>query len=410
MSVLALIGILIVAAIVSIMIVIKSLYICGPNEVLIFSGQCHKESAGIIGYKAIKGGRKVKLPLFEIVDRLDLTNMNIGISVKGAFSKGGIPLNVDGVANVKIAGEQPLLNNAVERLLGKERQQIMNIAKETLEGNLRGVLATMTPEEVNSDKIRFAHELMEEADSDLHKLGLELDTMKIQNVSDERGYLDSIGRISGAQVRKNAELAEASNKSESTIRDAKNNEQAEIVSIEAAMKTLEAKMQCAIVDAESQKEALIAEARGKIQAEIAEAQSSLDVQKARIEQVREQLEADIVAPAKAAMQADMERAKGDAAKIIEDGKATTNALKQVAGAWKIAGDNARDVFLLQKFESLVKTLMQTLTAVQINKVSVLGTSSVQNNETDLVKGLIGASEKIKATLGVDVFSRISSPK
>ena len=72
--------------------------------------------------------------------------------------------------------DEPLLGNAVERLLGKQRQAVINIVKETLEGNLRGVLATMTPEEVNSDKLRFASELKEEADHDMHKLGLELDT------------------------------------------------------------------------------------------------------------------------------------------------------------------------------------------------------------------------------------------
>ena len=78
--------------------------------------------------------------------------MLIEVAVQGAYSKGGIPLNVHGVANVKIAGEQPVLDNAIERFLGVDRARIMAIAKETLEGNLRGVLATLTPEEVNEDK------------------------------------------------------------------------------------------------------------------------------------------------------------------------------------------------------------------------------------------------------------------
>ena len=99
----------------------------------------------------VKGGRALRIPVFEAVDRLDLTNMNIEVSVRGGFSKGGIPLNIDGIANVKIAGVSPVLDNALQRLLGKPRPLIMRIAKETLEGYLRGVLATLTPEDVNEN-------------------------------------------------------------------------------------------------------------------------------------------------------------------------------------------------------------------------------------------------------------------
>lgn len=111
------------------------LHICQPNEVLIFSGRRQPDGKG---YYAVKGGRGWRVPLVERVDRLDLTNMIIDLEVRGAYSKGGIPLNVDGVANIKIAGEEPRLGAAVERLLGKTREEIAKIAKDVLEGNLRG--------------------------------------------------------------------------------------------------------------------------------------------------------------------------------------------------------------------------------------------------------------------------------
>ena len=79
------------------------IYICGPNEVLVFSGG----QEGKRGYRVIKGGRAVRIPFFEEVDRLDLTNMNIEVQVRGGFSKGGIPLNINGIANVKISGAAP---------------------------------------------------------------------------------------------------------------------------------------------------------------------------------------------------------------------------------------------------------------------------------------------------------------
>ena len=206
-----------VFAIVLSMVLTRFLYICQPNEVLVFSGGQRASVGRKVGYRIIKGGRALRIPLLETVDSMDLTNMPIEVAVQGAYSKGGIPLNVHGIANVKIAGEQPVLDNAIERFLGVDRARIMAIAKDTLEGNLRGVLATLTPEEVNEDKIKFAQSLLAEAEDDLRQLGLELDTLKIQDVSDDVGYLDSIGRRQSAEVQKNALIAEARAKAETAV-------------------------------------------------------------------------------------------------------------------------------------------------------------------------------------------------
>ena len=399
------IGLIIVATIFVLIIYKKLLCICGPNEVLIFSGKRVTGDQLGGGYRWVKGGRKVRVPLFETVDRMDLTNMAIKVEVKGAFSKGGIPLNVDGVANVKIGGDKLRLRHAVERLLGIPRNSVMNIAKETLEGNLRGVLATMTPEEVNSDKIRFAKELKDEADHDLQKLGLELDTMNIQNVSDEVGYLNSIGRISSAEVRKEAVIAEATNRALSVIRDSKNVEEAELVAIDAAIRTLEAHAARQLADAESQRAAFVAEAEGAVYAQIAEAQAQMDVQRARIKQVQQRLEADVIARAQAQMTARVNKAQGDAATIVEDGRATADVLRQITAAWRSAGANARDVFLMQKLEPLVETLCRTVQGVRVDRLTVLGTSG-SDRGGDLAQRLIGASEQLKAALGVDLVGAL----
>src|SRR3954469_8986812 len=154
--------------------------------------------------------------------------MSIEVSVKEAYSRGGIPLNVHGIANVKISGEQPVLDNAIERFVGVDRDRIMAVAKETLEGNLRGVLATLTPEEVNEDKIKFAQSLLSEAEDDLRRIGLELDTLKIQDVSDDVGYLDSIGRRQSAEVQKRALIAEARSKSDAAVQAAHNHRDTEL--------------------------------------------------------------------------------------------------------------------------------------------------------------------------------------
>jgi flotillin len=400
----ALLAIGIVALITIIILVKKMLFICQPNEVLVFSGTHRRVGNRQVGYKPIRGGRKLKVPLIEVVDRMDLTNMAINVSVRGAFSHGGIPLNVDGVANLKVAGEEPLLANAVERLLGKTRQEIMAIAKETLEGNLRGVLAKLTPEQVNEDKLAFAKQLMDEADNDLNRLGLVLDTLKVQNVSDDVGYLDSIGRIKGAEIRRDAIIAEADSKAASVVKDASNVQETELVRIAAAIRTLEADTKRKVADAETQKAARVAEERGQIAAAVAEAQAEIDVQKARIEQVKRRLDADVLEPARADMEARRNDARGQAARIIEDGKATVDVLARITDAWKQAGPNARDVFLMQKLQGLVDTMTKTVEGVKVDKLTVLG----MGQSGDLAPKVISAAEQIKATLGVDILGALQS--
>ena len=173
LSIMVVASFLIITGGLAVMMVAKNLvYIAGPNEVLIFSGRKTQVGARkFIGYRTIKGGRGFRIPLIETVDRIDLTNMVIDVSVTNAYSKGGIPLKVQGVANVKIAGHEPYLGNAVERFLGRDRRSIIKVAKDTLEGNLRGVLSQLTPEQVHEDKISFAEKLLEEAEHDLSRLG-----------------------------------------------------------------------------------------------------------------------------------------------------------------------------------------------------------------------------------------------
>src|SRR5205085_9084901 len=116
------------------------------------------------------------------------------------------------------SSETGKLANAIERLLDRGQAEIISIARETLEGNLRGVLATLTPEEVNQDREKFAQELLHEADHDLARVGLELDTLRVQHISDDKGYLDSIGRRTTAELLKKSRISEAENQALSAER------------------------------------------------------------------------------------------------------------------------------------------------------------------------------------------------
>ncbi len=368
------------------------LYICEPNEVLIFSGR------GTNGYRAIKGGRGFRIPLIERVDRLDLTNLIIDVSVNNAYSKGGIPLTIQGVANIKIAGHDPGLSNAVERLLGKPRDEVIKIAKDVLEGNLRGVLAQLTPEQVNEDKLAFAEQLLKEAEHDLSRLGLLLDTMKIQNVSDERGYLNSLGRKKSADIIKSSRVAEARAKASAIMRDAANRQRARLKEVESEQAIAVAEAERRIGDAKTQSSALVAEATGRVNAEIAKAEGGVEAEEQRVEKSRRQLEADVIEPAKAKMEAEMAAAKGRSAKILEQGRATVQVLDSMIGVWKEAGPNARDIFLMQKLQNILNAMAGTIGNVKVDRLTMLPSSSEGSQAVKAVRLV----EELKGALGIDL--------
>src|SRR4029078_10216947 len=104
----------------------------------------------------------------------------VEVAVHNAYSRGGIPLSVHAIANVKIASSDVTVRNAVERFLGASPQQIAVAAQQTLEGVLREVVSQLTPEEVNEDRLKFAGQLVDNARDDMEKRGLTLDVQKAQ--------------------------------------------------------------------------------------------------------------------------------------------------------------------------------------------------------------------------------------
>ena len=375
------------------------LLVSSPNEALILSGGEHVVENRTVGYRSIRGGRAVRIPLLERVDRMDLTNIPVEIAVKGAYSKGGIPLNIQGVAHVKLPGEEPRLSNAVERFLGRSRAEISSVARETLEGNVRGVLAQLTPEQVNQDKAAFANKLLEEAEHDMQRMGLMLDTLKIQNVTDDANYLNSIGRIQGAKVRMEASIVEASTQTEAAVQKADNWGKSETAKIDADLAIARQETDRRVKDAQSRREAMIQEARGQVLAQIAQVKAEITRQKARALQVERQLDADIIQPHDASRRSMEEAARGEAARIIEIGKAEAEALKRLVEEFKRAGPKAREVLALQQMIPLVEHISGAHRVLKLNKLSVLPSGG--NGDGSLARSAISTVEQIRAATGVD---------
>ncbi|HEY9636824.1 MAG TPA: SPFH domain-containing protein [Coleofasciculaceae cyanobacterium] len=379
-------------------------YICQPSEVLIFAGSCSQLQDGQeVGYRLVKGGSSLQMPLLERAFRMDLTNMIIDLRVVNAYSKGGIPLTVEGVANIKIAGTEPTIHNAIERLLGKSRQEIEQLAKETLEGNLRGVLASLTPEQANADQIAFAKILLEEAEEDLEKLGLVLDNLQIQNISDEVRYLDSIGRKQQVELLRDARIAEARAKAESVIQSSANDRITALRRIERDIEIAKAEAERRVRDALTKRVAVVAEVESVVGAEVAKTQAEVAVQTERIKQVEQQLQADVVAPAEAECKRAIAKARGDAASIIEDGKAQAVGTKRLAQSWKAAGPSAKEIFLFQKLEVLLKMMASSVPAVNAQNVTVIDAKS--GNSTTKIASFL---EQLRQTTGVDVAQLVNN--
>ncbi|WP_115082386.1 flotillin family protein [Synechococcus sp. N32] len=357
-------------------------YICQPSEVLIFAGLRRRTGIGqTVGYRTVRGGSALRIPVLEEVMRLDLSNMIIDLRVENAYSKGGIPLNVSGVANIKISGDEPGIHNAIERLIGKSQDEIRHIAKETLEGNLRGVMSSLTPEQLNEDKVTFARTLLEEAEDDLQRLGLVLDTLQIQNISDDVRYLDSIGRKQLVELKRDSRIAEAEAKSQSAVKQAENQRITDLRRLDKDLAIATANAEKRTTDALTRRAALIAEVEASVGAELARAEAELPVQTERIKQVTEQLQADIVAPAESECQTMMAEAKGEAATIIEQGRSQADGLRDLVESLKRSGDDAKRLFLLQKLEPLLTMLSDTVQPVEVEEVSLVAEKSAGSTLT-----------------------------
>jgi len=397
-----LIVILVVIAVVvgSIIYTLRNLlFVATPNQVLVLSGRQRKAGNRNVGWRAVRGGRAVRIPLIERVDWMDLSNIPVEIVVRHAFSKGGIPLNVEGVAHVKLPGAEPRLSNAVERFLGRGRGEIAAVARETLEGNVRGVLAQLTPEQVNEDKVAFGNTLLEEAEHDFVRMGLVLDTLKIQNVTDDANYLNSIGRIRGADIRRDASVAEAHAKSQAAIQKAENWAASELAKIRANLNIAKQETERRVKDAVTGREAKIATAEGEVRAEIAKIQEDINRQRERAVQVERQLDADVVQPWVAEARKLEEDARAQAARIIERGRAEAEALERLVHEYRSAGDAAREVLVLQQLMPMLSEISGAERTMRIQEWTLLGDES---DSDGMANKAIRFNEQLKAATGVDL--------
>lgn len=188
-------GMAVIGALVAFLLVLcfaaRSMIVVGASsEALVFSGRKHVlEDGSVVGFRIEGAGYHLKWPIIEQVDRIDLTVQRVEVEISNAYSRGGIPLQLDCRAVIRISRDPKEIVNAVERFLGREQAEVRRVAKETLEGTLRGIIAASTPEEAHDHRLQLENELQAAVQEDFAKLGLKLEVFKVLSVSDEVGYL-----------------------------------------------------------------------------------------------------------------------------------------------------------------------------------------------------------------------------
>jgi flotillin len=388
------------------------LCICKPNEVVILAGRKHKTKDGkSVGYRVLCGGRAIRIPILETVKRMDITTIPVRVEVKNSYAKGGTPLNIQAIANVKICSDPAVVGNAIERFLGCDRSEMSRVARETLEGYLRGVVATLTPEELNEDRLSFTQRIASDVSRDLTKLGLQLDTLKIQSVSDDVDYLSSLGRKQIALIIRDAEIAESNAIAQAEQIEAQYQEQSEvsktqdqilILEKENELRKLKAKLE---QKAKSEEEITIAAAKEK------RAKVEQQLQSLRTELERLRLQADTVLPAEAQRQSQQLRARGKAAELEENAKAAALVNELLSQVWQNTGKDASEVFLIQQIDTILKEAIEIPKRLHLNQVSVIdngdgkSVASLVKVYPEIVRQFLASAEQV---LGVEIIK--ANPK
>ncbi len=294
----------------------------GPNEVLVISGRKRHMTdpdgkTRDVGYRIVKGGGVFVWPVFEKVDILKLELMTIDVQTPEVYTSKGVPVKVDGVAQIKVKGDDISISTAAEQFLSKTTDDIKNIAMQTLEGHLRAILGTMTVEEIYQNRDAFASKVQEVAAGDMANMGLGIVSFTIRDIRDTQGYLDALGKPRIAQVKRDAQIAqaeadrdamikssqatqagqEAKFAADSKIAEAQRDYQSNVASYQATVNQKKAESDLAY-DLQKFKTGQLVKAE-EVQVQIIEKQKQIELQEQEIKRKQRQLEADVQKPADA---------------------------------------------------------------------------------------------------------------
>ncbi len=409
---------------------------CPSDKILVIYGKTGKNAGGSISSaRCIHGGAAFIWPVFQDYAFLDLKPISIECNLTNALSKQNIRVDVPCRFTVGISTEPEVMTNAAERLLGLSIDSIQNIATDILFGQLRLVIATMDIEEINADRDKFLAAVSQNVEAELRKIGLKLINVNVTDIRDESGYIDALGKEAAAKAINDArksvaeqnrfgEIGKAEADRDKDIRIAETTRDTRIKTAEANAIAVEGENQSKITIANSdaarrEKEAeaaRVAVAAEKVQAAKAleEAyKSERDAELARADREEATRKANIVVPAqiekeKAIIDAEAEaeqirrKAKGEADAIYAKMDAQARGIleiltKQASGFQQLVGAAQGDaqkavlMMIADKLPELVKTQVEAVKGINIDKVTVWDTGNGTDGKTatsNFISGLM----------------------
>jgi flotillin len=399
---------IIVAAVVFVFILIVSLFRrykrCPSDRVLVVYGKVGKggdqESRSA---KCIHGGAAFIWPIIQDYAFLDLTPFSIEINLTNALSKQNIRVDVPSRFTVGISTEPGVMNNAAERLLGLSQNDVSNLAKDIIFGQLRLVVATMEIEEINSNRDKFLAAVSSNVEAELKKIGLKLINVNVTDITDESGYIEALGKEAAAKAINDAKktvaeknrdgsIGEANAMQDQRVQVAKAN--ASAVEGENAAKITVANSNAVRREKEAEAERLASAAEKVSQAKALEEAyaAERDAEKARADRDKATQTANIVVPAmvdkekveigaEAIAEQTRRHAKGEADAIFMKMQAEANGMyeilsKQAEGFKKLVtatGDDPSSAVMMMiadKLPELVKTQVEAIKNLKIDKITV----------------------------------------
>ncbi len=371
---------------------------CPSDKILVVYGKTGGGSA-----KCIHGGGKFVWPIIQDYAYLNLTPISIDANLTNALSRQNIRVDVPCRFTVGISTESDSMNNAAERLLGLTSNEIQELARDILFGQLRLVIATMSIEEINSDRDKFLENISKNVEVELKKIGLRLINVNVTDIKDESGYIEALGKeaaakaineakVSVAEQDKYGEIGKAEAVRDTRIKTSEanavavkgeNNAQIDIANSNAHRREKEAEANRLATAAEKvqQAKALQEAYAAEREAELARAERERSTQQANIIVPEEIEKRRRIIEAEAEAEKARVKAKGEADAIYAKMEAEAKGLyeiltKQAAGYDKMvqaAGGDANKAYmllLLEKLPELVKTQVEAVKGVNIDHVTV----------------------------------------
>ncbi|MUU78496.1 flotillin family protein [Winogradskyella endarachnes] len=408
----------------TLIILIKRYKRCPSDRILVVYGKV----GGGQSAKCIHGGAAFIIPVIQDYEFLDLTPISIEVNLINALSKQNIRVNVPSRFTIGVSTEPGVMQNAAERLLGLGAQDVQELAKEIIFGQLRLVVASMDIEEINNDRDKFLTNISQSVETELKKVGLKLINVNITDIVDESGYIEALGKEAAAHAINAARKSVAEKTRDGSIGEAnaKQDERTQVAAANAQAVEGENTAKISVANSDSLRRQREAEAeRVAIAAEKVQAAKALEesyaaeqeAETARADRERSSQMADIIVPAeidkqKAEIDAEAEaerirrKAKGEADAILFKAQAEAQGqfeilTKQAAGMEQIvkaAGNNSRDAVLLliaDKLPELVQAQAEAIKNIKIDKVTVWdGGSGSEDGKSSTANFLSGMYKSV----------------